>query len=73
MCLAAPGKIIKINNSFAETNFGGVTRKISIALTPEAKKGDYILAHAGFAIQILKKKDAAETLKLFDSLYSYKK
>ncbi|OGS19667.1 MAG: hypothetical protein A2219_05015 [Elusimicrobia bacterium RIFOXYA2_FULL_50_26] len=63
MCLAIPGKIISIGkNHTAEVDFGGVTRAAQLDLLPGAKKGDYVIVHAGFAIQKLTEKDALETL-----------
>lgn len=53
MCLAIEGKINSIQDNMAEVDFGSLLRKICLDLTPEAKIGDYVLAHAGFAIQIL--------------------
>lgn len=44
---------------------GGITRRISLRLTPEAAVGDYVLLHSGFAISIIDGQEAAETLKLF--------
>lgn len=72
MCLAVPGKIISIKKGAAEVDFGGVRRTISLELVPAAKKNDYVLAHAGFAIQLLDEKDAVETLKLFSEIYARK-
>jgi len=69
MCLAVPGKISKINNNIAIVDFGEVKREVSISLTPSAKIGDYVLVHAGFAIQILDPDDAKETLDLFNKIY----
>ena len=45
MCLAVPVKIVSIEGDEAETEIAGVRRKVSIALTPEAKVGDYVLLH----------------------------
>jgi hydrogenase expression/formation protein HypC len=70
MCLAVPGKITKIFNENAEVDFGGVIRETSLTLVPSAKKGDYVLVHAGFAIQMLSERDAMETLKLFKEMES---
>lgn len=70
MCLAVPGKIESVNGSLAKVNFGGVFRDISLDLVPEAKPGDYVLVHAGFAIQVLEEKDARETLALFKELFN---
>lgn len=64
MCLAVPAKIIEINGDIAKVDFGGgVIREANISLV-EAKVGDYILVHAGYAIQVLDKEEAEETLKL---------
>ena len=59
MCLAIPAKIIKINKTIAEVESYGVKKEIDISLTPDAKKGNFVIVHAGFAIQIIDKKDAA--------------
>jgi hydrogenase expression/formation protein HypC len=72
MCLAIPGKIIEIdkNNEHATIEYGeGTKRKANISLV-EAKTGDYVLVHAGFAIEILDEKEAQETLKLFREILS---
>ncbi|MBU2598834.1 MAG: HypC/HybG/HupF family hydrogenase formation chaperone [Actinobacteria bacterium] len=69
MCLAIPTKIVKIeNNQIAEVNLSGVRMKISLALLPEAKIGDYVLVHAGFAINVLSDEEAKETLKILSEL-----
>lgn len=64
MCLAIPALIKSINGMEAEAEIGGVVRKISIQLTPEARVGDYALIHTGYAINILDAEDAEETLAL---------
>jgi hydrogenase expression/formation protein HypC len=68
MCLAIPTKIISIDNDMAQVEIGGVTRKASIQLVPEAKVGDYILLHAGFAIEVLDEDEALETLNLLEQI-----
>lgn len=65
MCLAYPGKIIKIEKNYAQVDFGGLIKKINIQLLEKPKIGDYVNVHAGFAIQKLTKKDASEVLKIF--------
>lgn len=57
MCLAIPAKIIKINKNIAEVESYGVKKEIDISLTPDAKKGNFVIVHAGFSIQIIDKKD----------------
>ena len=65
MCLAVPARIKSINGIEAEVEIGGITRKTSLMLTPEAKVGDYVLLHAGFAINIVDQAEAEETLAIF--------
>ena len=64
MCLAIPALIKLIEDKEAEVEIGGITRRISLWLTPEAKVGDYALVHTGYAINILDQEEAEETLKL---------
>ncbi len=68
MCLAVPGRIAEIDGATARVDFGGVTRDASLTLVPEASVGDYVLVHAGFAIEVLDENEAAETLELFRDL-----
>jgi len=65
MCLAVPVRILSIAGDTAEVEIGGVVYPISLALTPEARVGDYVLVHTGFAIQRLDPEEAEETLRLF--------
>jgi len=72
VCLAIPGKIIDIdkNKEHAVVDYGdGTKRKANVTLI-EAKVGDYVLVHAGFAIEVLNKKEAEETLDLFREMLS---
>jgi hydrogenase expression/formation protein HypC len=64
MCLAIPALITLINDKEAEVEIGGISRRISLWLTPEAKVGDYVLLHTGYAINILDREQAEETLQL---------
>ncbi|HHV95615.1 MAG TPA: HypC/HybG/HupF family hydrogenase formation chaperone [Clostridiaceae bacterium] len=63
MCLAVPGKIIKIEDGFAEIDYGGISKRVSLRLVENAKIGDYALVHAGFVIQILNLDVACELEK----------
>ncbi|MDD5287926.1 MAG: HypC/HybG/HupF family hydrogenase formation chaperone [Dehalococcoidales bacterium] len=65
MCLAIPALIKKIEGKEADVEIGGITRRISLWLTPDAKLGDYVLLHTGYAISIIDQKEAEETLQLF--------
>ena len=53
MCLAIPGSIVAIEGTNATIDMLGVQRRISISLTPQAQVGDYVLVHAGFAIEVI--------------------
>ena len=68
MCLAIPALIKIIEDKEAEAEVGGITRRISLWLTPEAKVGDYVLVHTGYAINILDQKEAEETLNLLEEI-----
>jgi len=59
MCLAIPGKVKKIfKDNTAEIEIGGILKSISLDLIPSVKLGDYVLIHAGFAIEIINEKQA---------------
>jgi hydrogenase expression/formation protein HypC len=64
MCLAIPALIKSIDGQQAVADIEGVTRDISLQLTPEAKVGDYVLLHTGYAISVIDAAEAEETLKL---------
>jgi hydrogenase expression/formation protein HypC len=64
MCLAIPALIKSIDGHQAEVDIAGVTRQASLQLTPEAKVGDYVLLHTGYAINVIDQAEAEETLKL---------
>lgn len=69
MCLAVPALIKAIHNTEAIVELGSVERKISLTLTPEANVGDYVLVHTGFAIGVVDKEEAHETLRLLQELF----
>ena len=72
MCLAIPGKIVEIDRKKqnATVDYGsGTRRKVNVSLV-EVSLGDYVLVHAGFAIQVLDEKEAEETLALFREMLS---
>ena len=68
MCLAVPVLIRSIDGSNAVVDIGGVSRTISLTLTPEATVGDYVLIHAGYAIGVLNEEEAEETLDLLQQM-----
>ena len=68
MCLAVPAQIRSLTDEEAEVDVGGVRRTISVSLTPEARVGDYVYIHAGFAISVLDEAEALESLRLLREL-----
>jgi hydrogenase expression/formation protein HypC len=66
MCLAIPAKIETINGDRAEVDIRGLKRQIGLALLPDAKVGEYVLLHAGFAIQRIDPDEAEETYRLLE-------
>jgi hydrogenase expression/formation protein HypC len=64
MCLAIPSKIIKIEDNMATIDVEGVQRKVSLLLLEDAMVGEYVIVHAGFAIQRIDEAAAMETLNL---------
>jgi hydrogenase expression/formation protein HypC len=60
MCLAIPGKIISIDGNTAQLDYNGVTGEADISLVPGVVVGDYVLVHAGFAIEEIETEDALE-------------
>ena len=73
MCLAIPARVTRVNGSKAQVDFGeGVLREVNVTLV-EAKVGDYVLVHAGYAIQIVDEKDALETIGLWNEILAAEK
>jgi hydrogenase expression/formation protein HypC len=71
MCLAVPGKIVTIEDEsshlrMGRVNFGGIVKEVSLAYVPEARVGDYVIVHVGFAISRLDEKEAK---RVFDYLH----
>ncbi|MEM2971210.1 MAG: HypC/HybG/HupF family hydrogenase formation chaperone [Candidatus Bathyarchaeia archaeon] len=68
MCLAIPAKVISVEGEKAKVDFGnGVLREVNVTLV-NAKVGDYVLVHAGYAIQVLGEEEAKETLQLWNEI-----
>lgn len=68
MCLAVPIRVESIDGTTAKVELSGVSRRISLILTPEARVGDYVLVHTGFAIGVLDEEEAQQTLALLAEL-----
>lgn len=77
MCLAVPGPIVSFSEApsterMGRVNFGGVLKEVSLAFTPEAQVGDYVIVHAGFAIAQLDEAEARAALAEFAALAAMK-
>jgi len=69
MCLAIPTQITEIDEQqMASVTLGGVERRISLIMTPEAQVGDYVLVHTGYAISVLSPEEAQASLEAFAEL-----
>ena len=73
MCLAVPGKIISIDDSnpelkMAKVNFGGITKNICIQWIDDALIDDYIIVHAGFALNKVDAAEAEETIRMLNAM-----
>lgn len=71
MCLSIPARIISINGDMAEVSTGGAVFRAGLHLIENPEVGEYILLHAGFAIQRISEKEAIETLTLLNELKEY--
>ena len=72
MCLAVPAKVIEKKDMVATVEVEGIRRDISLMLLPEANEGDYILMHAGFAIQVIDEEEAKITTELLKEVLGTK-
>ena len=68
MCLAVPGRVVSIHKMSARIDFSGVQQVALIDLLPDVRVGDFILVHAGFAIQRLDPSEASEILAAFEEI-----
>ena len=71
MCLGIPGRIVRIDDAarkLATADVGGVQRQVNLACTPQARVGDWVLIHVGFAMALLDEEQAAQTLQILKEL-----
>jgi len=68
MCLSIPAKIVSIDGTMAEVSAGGAIFSAGLQMIEDVRVGDYILLHAGFAIQKINEKEAEETIRLFEEM-----
>jgi len=69
MCLAIPGRVLEIKNNIARVDYGGLIKDVNVTLV-DVKIDEYVLVHAGYAIQVMNEMEANETLKIWDELLS---
>lgn len=69
MCVAIPGKVISIEKDEALLDFGGIKKKVNIFFIEDVKVGDYLLVHAGCAIEKIREDEALETLAIFKEIF----
>lgn len=67
MCLAVPGQVVSVEGHQADVDFGGVVRKVNVSLV-DALVGEWVVVHAGFAIEKMDEEEARETLKLWSEM-----
>jgi hydrogenase expression/formation protein HypC len=70
MCLAVPAKVVEISGSTARVEIGGNIREANLSLVEDAKVGDYVMLHAGFAIAKYEPEEALRTLELWKEIAS---
>ena len=68
MCLAIPAKIVSVDGNYAVADFDGIQKKIVIALKPNTKVGEYVIVHAGYAIESIDEQRAMESLEIWHDL-----
>lgn len=71
MCLSVPAMVVAVNGLMADVSVGGALFKAGLHMVENVKAGDYVLLHAGFAIQKISEEEALETLKLLNELENY--
>jgi hydrogenase expression/formation protein HypC len=71
MCLAIPARVLEVQGDAAKVDFGqGIVRDVNVMLV-EAHVGEYVLVHAGYAIQVIDQEAAEESLRLWEELLKY--
>lgn len=68
VCIAAPAKILEINDNVATVDFGGVRQQAKLDLVSDVDIGRYVLVHSGYAIEVLSDQEAQESLEAWDEL-----
>ena len=80
MCLAVPGRLVEFQKDkdrlsegpiMGKIDFGGIGKSVCLDLVPEVRIGDYVVVHVGFAISVLDKEEAEESLRLFSEIEAF--
>lgn len=75
MCLGIPGQVIEIyeldGTMMSRVDFGGLQQEVCIATVPEVQLGQYVIVHAGFALNVLSDEEAEETIKLLNEVEAF--
>lgn len=68
MCLSLPARVLTVDGDMAEVSVGGAVFRAGLQMVEDVRPGDYVLLHAGFAIEKMKEEEALETLRLLDEM-----
>lgn len=68
MCLSLPARVLTVEGDMAEVSVGGTVFRAGLQMVEDVRPGDYVLLHAGFAIEKMKEEEALETLRLLDEM-----
>jgi hydrogenase expression/formation protein HypC len=73
MCLGVPGKVIDVYDdalgiTMGKVSFGGISKDVCLAYTPEAQPGEYVVVHAGFAISVVDEQEAMEVFRMLEQM-----
>ncbi len=68
MCIAAPARILEINDKMATVDFGGVRQQVKLDLVSDVEIDNYVLVHSGYAIEVMTKEEAQDSLDAWDEL-----
>lgn len=70
MCLAIPAKVLEIEGEYAKVDFGGIIKQVIITLLDHLEVGQYVIVHAGYAIEVMSEKEGLETKSILEEILS---
>ncbi|MFX1451494.1 MAG: HypC/HybG/HupF family hydrogenase formation chaperone [Promethearchaeota archaeon] len=68
MCLAIPAKVLEIEGDYAKVDFGGIIKKVLINLLDKIEVGQYVIVHAGYAIEVMSEEEGVKTKLLLEEM-----